>query len=160
MLLNPDDIVAGHVVRFRRSSTDRVVHSRQPAHPAIVSIETFTRTQLLRRSKSAGGLRTARKEERSGRATVRSYPLRGLLRCSVCNHKMEASPRAHGIYYRCTARTLAPHSPVLAKYLAAVYVREAAICVPLNQWIATLFDAKNRDQTVQAPSRLTRRLSR
>jgi len=150
MLLNPDDIAAGYVVRFRRASTDRVVRSRQAAHPAIVSVETFTQTQLLRRSKSAGGLRTARKEERSGRTTVRYYPLRGRLRCSVCNRKMEASPRAHGMYYRCPARTLAPNSPVLAWHPAAVYVREAAICTPLNQWIATLFDARNRDQTVQA----------
>ncbi|MGH3897179.1 MAG: recombinase family protein, partial [Pseudonocardiaceae bacterium] len=149
-LFNPDDIAAGHVVRFRRSSTDRVVRSRQPAHPAIVSVETFTQAQLLRRSKSAGGLRTARKEERSGRGTVRSYPLRGRLRCAVCHRKMEASPRAHGLYYRCPARTLAPHSPVLAQHPAAVYVREAAICAPLNRWIATLFDAGNYDRTVQA----------
>jgi DNA invertase Pin-like site-specific DNA recombinase len=149
-LLDPDDIAAGHVVRFRRSGTDRVVRSRQSAHPAIVSVETFTQAQLLRRSKSAGGLRTARKEERSGRATVRSYPLRGRLRCSVCNRKMEASPRAHGMYYRCPVRTLAPHSPVLAQHPAAVYVREAAICAPLNHWIATLFDPKNYDRTVQA----------
>ncbi len=149
-LLNPDDIAAGHVVRFRRATTDRVVRSRQTAHPAIVSVETFTQTQLLRRSKSAGGLCTARKQERSDRATVRSYPLRGRLRCSVCNRKMEASPRAHGMYYRCPARTLAPHSPVLARHPAAVYVREAAICTPLNRWIATLFDAMNRDRTVQA----------
>lgn len=149
-LLNPDDIAAGHVVRFRRSSTDRVVRSRQAAHSAIVSVETFTQVQLLRRSKSAGGLRTVRKQERSDRATSRPYPLRGRLRCSVCNRKMEASPRAHGIYYRCPARTLAPHSPVLARHPAAVYVREAAICAPLNRWIATLFDASNRDRTVQA----------
>ena len=149
-LLNPDDIAAGHVVRFRRSSTDRVVRSRQAAHPAIVSVETFTQAQLLRRSKSAGGLRTARKQERGDRATSRPYPLRGRLRCAVCHRKMEASPRAHGIYYRCPARTLAPHSPVLARHPATVYVREAAICAPLNQWIATLFDARNRDQTVQA----------
>lgn len=47
-------------------------------------------------------------------------------------------------------RTLAPHSPVLAQHPAAVYVREAAICAPPNQWIATLFDATNRDRTVQA----------
>lgn len=47
-LLNPDDIAAGHVVRFRRSSTDRVVRSCQAAHPAIVSVETFTQAQLLR----------------------------------------------------------------------------------------------------------------
>ncbi|MGH3513008.1 MAG: hypothetical protein ACRDRB_12125 [Pseudonocardiaceae bacterium] len=57
---------------------------------------------------------------------------------------------AHGMYYRCPARTLAPHSPVLAQHPAAVYVREAAICAPPNQWIATLFDATNRDRTVQA----------
>ncbi|MGH3711686.1 MAG: hypothetical protein ACRDRQ_27120 [Pseudonocardiaceae bacterium] len=68
----------------------------------------------------------------------------------MCNRKMEASPRAHGIYYRCPARTLAPHSPVLARHPAAVYVREAAICAPLNRWIATLFDTRNRDRTVQA----------
>lgn len=149
-LLNPDDIAAGHIVRFRRASTDRVVRSRQPAHPAIISVEDFTQTQLLRRSKSAGGLSTARKEERGGRATARAYPLRGRLRCSVCNRKMEASPRAHGLYYRCPARTLTPHSPVLAQHPAAVYVREAAICAPLNQWIATLFNTSNRDQTIQA----------
>jgi len=29
-------------------------------------------------------------------------------------------------------------------------VRQTAICAPLNQWIATLFDPSNRDQTVQA----------
>jgi DNA invertase Pin-like site-specific DNA recombinase len=149
-LLDPDDIAAGHVVRFRRSSTDRVVRSRQPSHPAIVSVEAFTQAQLLRRSKSAGGLRTACKEERSGRTTAHPYLLRGRLRCAVCHRKMEASPRTHGIYYRCPARTLTPNSPVLAQHPAAVYVREAAICAPLNRWIATLFDAKNRAQTVQA----------
>jgi hypothetical protein len=137
------------VVRFRRSSTDRVVRSRQTAHPAIVSIDTFTQAQLLRRSKSAGGLRTTCKEERSGRGTVRPYPLRGRLRCSVCNRKMEASPRAHGTYYRCPARTLAPNSPILAQHPAAVYVREAAICAPLNRWIVTLFDTQNRTRTIQ-----------
>ena len=94
-LLNPDDIAAGHVVRFRRSHTDRVVRSRQAAHPAIVSIDTFTQAQLLRRSKSAGGLRTTCKEERSGRGTLRPYPLRGRLRCSVCNRKMEPQSARH-----------------------------------------------------------------
>lgn len=150
MLLDPDDVAAGHVVRFRRSSNDRVVRSREPAHPQIVSVEAFTQTQLLRRSKSAGGLRTARKQERSGRATVQPYRLRGRLRCSLCNRKMEASPRAHGLYYRCPARTLAPGSPVLAQHPRAVYVREAVICGPLNAWVATLFHPQNRDRTVQA----------
>ncbi|HZD16225.1 MAG TPA: hypothetical protein VE196_14110 [Pseudonocardiaceae bacterium] len=67
----------------------------------------------------------------------------------MCNRKMEASPRAHGLYYRCPARTLAPNSPVLAQHPAAVYIRQTAICAPLNHWIATLFDATNRTRTIQ-----------
>ncbi|HZA16105.1 MAG TPA: recombinase family protein [Pseudonocardiaceae bacterium] len=42
-LLNPDDVAAGHVVRFRRSNLARIVRFQQPAHPAIVSVEAFTR---------------------------------------------------------------------------------------------------------------------
>ena len=57
-LLDPDDVAAGHVVRFRRSAPDRVVRSRRRAHPEIVSVEEFTQAQLLRRSKGAGGLST------------------------------------------------------------------------------------------------------
>ena len=36
MLLDPDDVAAGNVTRFRRASPDRIVRSRMPAHPAIV----------------------------------------------------------------------------------------------------------------------------
>jgi hypothetical protein len=72
-LLDLDDVAAGHVIRFRRAAPDRIVRSREQAHPAIVSVEDFTRAQLLRRSKAAGGLRTARKTERSGRRTTRPY---------------------------------------------------------------------------------------
>jgi DNA invertase Pin-like site-specific DNA recombinase len=93
MLLDPDDVSAGHVTRFRRATPDRVVRSRVLAHPAIVDVETFTQVQLRRRSKAAGGLRTARKSERSGRETKRSYLLRGRIRCALCGRKMEASPQ-------------------------------------------------------------------
>jgi hypothetical protein len=62
-LSDPDDVAAGHVVRFRRSTPDRIVRSRQPAHPAIVSVETFTEVQLMRRTKAAGGLESRRKLE-------------------------------------------------------------------------------------------------
>jgi hypothetical protein len=40
--------------------------------------------------------------------------------------------------------------PILAQHPATVYIREAAICAPLNRWIATLFDATNRAPTIQA----------
>jgi DNA invertase Pin-like site-specific DNA recombinase len=52
-LINPDDVAAGHIVRFRRSAPERVVRSRRPAHPAIVTVEQFTQVQLRRRARSS-----------------------------------------------------------------------------------------------------------
>jgi hypothetical protein len=150
MLLDPDDVAAGHVVRFRRSQPDRVVRSRKPAHPAIVTVETFTQAQLLRRSKGVGGLRTARKSERRGRPTTRLYLFRGLIRCEVCKRKMEASPRKHAMYYRCPARTLAPGSPALASHPPAVYLREDPVREAVNDWLGGLFARENVDRTVAA----------
>ncbi|WP_236793493.1 recombinase family protein [Amycolatopsis sp. GM8] len=64
-LLDPEDVSAGHVVR-----------SRRPAHPAIISVETFTEVQLLRRSRAAGGLDARRKLERGPKRTKKVYALR------------------------------------------------------------------------------------
>ncbi|HET9254527.1 MAG TPA: recombinase family protein [Pseudonocardiaceae bacterium] len=114
-LLDPDDIAAGHVVRFRRASADRMVRSRQPAHPAIVSVEEFTQAQLLRRSRAAGGMRGIAKLERTRTTGTRPYLLRGLMRCGICDRRMQgAMIRKEHTYYRCLARTLAPGSMALA----------------------------------------------
>ncbi|WP_433279552.1 recombinase zinc beta ribbon domain-containing protein [Pseudonocardia xinjiangensis] len=150
MLLDPDDVAAGHVTRLRRAAPDRIVRSRHPAHSAIVSVEDFTQAALLRRSKAAGGLQTARKTERSGRRTTRNYLFRGRIRCGECGGKMEASPRAHGMYYRCPARTLAPGSPALASHPPAVYLREDPLRDAVNSWIGHLFAPANVDRTVAA----------
>ncbi|GHE80177.1 hypothetical protein GCM10017786_07790 [Amycolatopsis deserti] len=149
-MLDPDDVAAGHVTRFRRSAPDRVVRSRLPAHPAIVSVEDFTQAQLLRRSKGSGGLRTARKAERSDRPTRRAYLFRGRIRCAYCQRKMEASPRKHGMYYRCPARTLAPGSPALAEHPPSVYLREEPLMDAVNTWLGGLFARDNVDRTVAA----------
>jgi integrase len=149
-LLDPDDVADGHVVRFRRSTPDRIVRSRRPAHPEIISVEDFTRAQLLRRSKGSAGLQSARKVERSRRTVKRPYLFRGRVRCDVCKRKMEGSPRKHAMYYRCPARTLAPESPVLAEHPTAVYLRESTLRDGVNSWLADLFHPDNVDQTVAA----------
>jgi hypothetical protein len=149
-LLDPDDVAAGHVVRFRRSAPDRIVRSRRPAHPEIVSVEDFTQAQLLRRSKGSAGLHSARKGERSRRAVKRPYLFRGRVRCDVCKRKMEGSPRKHAMYYRCPARTLAPESPVLADHPPAVYLRESTLQTAVNTWLSRLFHPDNVDHTVAA----------
>ncbi|CCH33022.1 recombinase family protein [Actinosynnema sp. NPDC047251] len=150
MLLDPDDVAAGNVIRFRRASADRVVRSRRPAHPEIVSVEVFTQAQLLRKSKYAGGLRTARKTERAERPTKQAYLFRGRLRCTVCERKMEASPRARGMYYRCPARTLPNGSPALGIHPPTIYLREDVLVDAVNKWLGELFAPKNVDRTVCA----------
>jgi hypothetical protein len=146
-LLDPDDVAAGHVVRPRRADKETVVRSRQPAHPEIVSVETFTEVQLLRRTKAAGGLGTARQAERGGRAITKSpYLLRGMVRCGVCGRKMQGATIRKGVYYRCIARTLAPGSLALADHPKTVNLREDQLIEPLNGWIGRLFDREHIDQ--------------
>lgn len=63
----------------------------------------------------------------SGSDDETDLPVPGLIRGAVCKRKMEGSPRAHGTYYRCPARTLAPGSPVLATHPPAAYLGERRI---------------------------------
>ncbi|WP_310994495.1 recombinase family protein [Amycolatopsis sp. CM201R] len=149
-LLDPEDVAAGHVVRFKRAAPDRIVRTREQAHPAIVSVETFTQAQLVRRSKSAGGLKTARKAERGARNTARSYLLRGLIRCGVCGRKMQGTTIRKGAYYRWTSRTMAPGSLQLTEHPKTVNLREGVVVEALNGWLHELFHPDNRDRTAAA----------
>jgi hypothetical protein len=149
-LLDPDDVAAGHVVRFRRSSPDRIVRSRTPAHPAIVTVEEFTEVQLLRRSRAAGGLVARRKLERGPKATKRAYPLRCRVRCVYCTRRIEGTPRKTRTYYRCTTHSMVPGSPALHGHPKNVYLPEAAVLDALNDWIGRLFTPANVDRTVAA----------
>jgi DNA invertase Pin-like site-specific DNA recombinase len=148
VLLDPDDVAAGHVVRFRRSTPDRIVRSRRPAHPEIVEVETFTQVQLRRRSRAAGGLAGSRKLERGPKATKRVYSLRGRVRCGLCERRMEGTPRAERTYYRCAARTIVPGSPLLKTHPKNVYLPERVVLDALNEWIGKLFTPEHRDNTV------------
>ncbi|WP_026361393.1 recombinase family protein [Amycolatopsis nigrescens] len=150
MLLDPDDVAAGHVTRFRRAGSDRIVRSRKPAHPAIVSVEDFTEVQILRRSRAAGGLPARRKLERGPRQTKWTYAFRGRVRCGHCQRKMEGTPRESRIYYRCAARTLVPGSPALIDHPKNVYLPEAAVIEPVNDYIGRVFSSDQRDATVLA----------
>lgn len=75
---------------------------------------------------------------------------RGRIRHVECSRKMEASPRKHGMYYRCPARTLAPGSAALASHPPAVYLREDKLQEGVTAWLADLFLPSNVDRTVAA----------
>jgi hypothetical protein len=149
-LLDPEDVAAGHVVRFRRSPQAKIVRSREPAHPAIVSVEDFTRVQLELRSRRSPGPTNFFKRDRNRVAEKRVCVLRSTIRCSRCGRKMEAAPRKHAIFYRCAARTLLPSAVVALEHPPTVYVREDHLTPPINKWIAQLFSPAHLESTVAA----------
>lgn len=146
-LLDPDDVAAGHVVRFKRSNPERIVRSRRPAHPAIVSVETFTEVQLRRRSRAGNGIRDRVKLERTTIAKG-PYVLRGLVRCSLCGRKMQGGIIRKQVYYRCHAKELIPGSDVARHHPKSVNLRECHLLPPLNAWIGGLFHPDKVDDTV------------
>ena len=148
-LADPDDVAAGHVTRFRRSSAERVVRSRRPAHPAIVSVEEFTQAQLRRRSRATGGMRGIAKLERD-RPAVGPYLLRGLVRCEICQRKMQGGANGKRVLYRCIARQLAPGSPALTDHPKTINLGEKVLTRAINRWIGQLFDREHVDETVRA----------
>jgi hypothetical protein len=148
-LLDPDDVAAGHVVRFRKSPAKRVVRSRQQAHPALVTVDTFTQTQLLRRSRAAGGMRGKAKLERSNLTSSRPYLFRGRIRCTLCERKMQGGIIREHTFYRCIARTLAPGSSALSDHPRTVNLREDHLVGPVNEWIGSLFAPESIDSTVR-----------
>ncbi len=150
MLANADDVAAGHVTRFRRADAADIVRSHRPAHPAIVSVETFTRSQLLRRSRAAGGLPARRRLEHGLHPAKHAYVLRGLIRCGYCSRRMEGTPKHGREYYRCVTRTLAPGSPALATHPRTVHLAERAVLPTLNSWLGELFAPDHLDGTVDA----------
>ncbi len=150
-LLDPDDVAAGNITRFRRSRPDRIVRSRAPAHPAIISVEDFTRAQLRRKARASGGVRGIASLDRSRQPGTRAYLLRGLVRCALCGRRMHGGlVRKKEVYYRCLARTIAPGSPALADHPRTVNLRESDVVEPVNRWIGQLFAPQHRARTVAA----------
>jgi Recombinase zinc beta ribbon domain len=147
-LIDPDDVGAGHIVRFRRANPDQIVRSQEPAHPAIVTVYDFVDVQLLRRFRGASG---PQKLERGPRPTKQPYLFRGRIRCGFCLRRMEGSTRQTRTYYRCAARSIVPGAPALAHHPKNVYLPEAALVGPLNEWLAQLFNEDNLDRTVANP---------
>lgn len=152
-LLDPDDVAAGHIVRFRRSPTSKNVRSREPAHPAIVSVTDFTRVQLEVRARRGADIREQTSRERKRVRTPHSYLFRGRVRCAICGRKMEGAMRRKTAFCRCAARTLPPGSPAAESHPPTVYLREDQLSTGVSDWIAKLFDPEHIDSTVDGERR-------
>jgi hypothetical protein len=149
-LLNPDDVAAGHVVRFRRSAQARIVRSREPAHPEIISVEDFTRVQLELRARAGASRAGGASPNRTRVVAAPTYLFRGAIRHAECGRKMEGAKRSHAVFYRCAARTLVPGARELLDHPPTVYLREDRLTGEVNRWIGGLFSPRNLESTVAA----------
>ncbi|WP_378742969.1 recombinase family protein [Nocardia brasiliensis] len=147
-LIDPDDVAAWYAIRFVRATADRIIRSRRPAHPQIVSVENFTEAHLIRRSRAGINNRDGAKLEPTRSLIPRLYLLRGHIRCDAFNRKMQAEMVGQNIYYRCRAKTLALGSDALADHPKTVNLRESILVDPLDGWLSTLFDCDHRNQTI------------
>jgi hypothetical protein len=150
MLLDPDDVASPHVTGFRRAVPGRIralASSGASGDRVGGGLHTGCAAPPIQSSR---GTPDGAQDGAQWPANDSDLPVPGRIRCGECGRKMEASPRAHGMDYRCPARTPAPGSPALASHPPTVYLREDPLRDAVNSWIGHLFDPANVDRTVAA----------
>jgi DNA invertase Pin-like site-specific DNA recombinase len=132
VLLDVEDVALGHETRLRWNDQQVWIRSATPSHPAIVTAETF---QLARDQLTVAGRGN---KPRMPRATPRTYQLRGMLFCGLCDRRMQGNFN-HGLpHYRCRF----PNEYALANHVEhprAVYLRENVVVAELDRWLTKTF---------------------
>ncbi len=143
VLLDVEDVSAGHPTVMRWNAEEQWVWSTAPSHEAPISMETFREVQSRMVVARRGN------KPRRGPRTERPYLLRGRLRCGLCGRKLQGSWHHGEAYYRCQygaeyARSARlPHPKV-------VYLRGWDLLPHVDDWLGRLFDPENVDATCEA----------
>ncbi|MEO5839434.1 MAG: recombinase family protein [Acidimicrobiales bacterium] len=140
VLIDVEDVALGHESKMRWNDETAWVWSQQPTHAPLVSVAEFEAAQDV----FAAGQRAAMRKER----TRHPYVLSGLMRCGICQRKMQASWNNGKAYYRC--KFPSEYAVAEDKHPKTVYVREIAVVPGLDEWIGTLFDDDHFDGTCAA----------
>ncbi|WP_103937630.1 recombinase family protein [Thermomonospora echinospora] len=133
VLIDVDDVAMGHTTKLRWNDQDTWIFSEQVVHPPIVDDATFNlvRQRLTARRNQTGGTKARER-------TKRSYALRGLLYCGLCNRKMQAHTYREYIYFRCRY----PEQYALANKVhhpRNIFVREREVTALLDTWLGKTF---------------------
>ncbi len=134
-LIDVNDVALGHQTHLTWNPTKDWVRSDQPSHEALISTETFERTQL----------RLAARNQRSVRSKVRiqhPYAFKGLILHQTCGRRMQGNWNHDQAHYRCRF----PAEYAIANKIdhpGVVYLREDQIIGPIDTWLAQIF---RRDQ--------------
>ncbi len=134
VLVDVEDVSAGHETVMRWNSEDLWVWSAEPVHDALVTRETFNAVQ----ARLAG--RTAGKGPRQAPRKNRSYALRHHLRCGICGRYMQGAVSGGRTYYRCKFPSEYALSAEIG-HAESVNLREDDLLPHLDAWLAHTFGA-------------------
>jgi site-specific DNA recombinase len=141
VLIDVEDVGLGHTTKMRWNDRDTWVWSEHEVHEALVSIEDFERAQETLASRGRGP--TSHRPH----PTPRPYALRGVLLCGYCGRKMQGNWNNKQAYYRCRF----PEQYALANKIdhpKVVYLREAEILEPIDEWLASAFSPTRINATI------------
>jgi site-specific DNA recombinase len=141
VLLDINDVAAGHVSRMRWNDPTRWVWSAQPTHQPLVDQASFQAVQARIATQSPRSSRTPRE-------TPRPYLLRGRLHCALCQRRLQGQWIRGEVYYRC--RYPAEYAAASKfQHPKSVYLREVDLVGRLDDWLAELFSPANLGDTCQ-----------
>ncbi len=132
VLLDVENVALGNTAKMRWNPADQWIFSDKIVHPPIISKETFDQAQAILAGR---GSRTPHKQH----ARARSYTLRGILLCGLCDRRMTGNWNNGEAYYRCRY----PAEYALANDVShpkTVYLREAELTCQLDDWLAESFE--------------------
>jgi site-specific DNA recombinase len=141
VLLDVEDVAAGHRTRMVWNDEEAWVRASEPTHLPIVGPDLYERARARRQSRT-------RADRRKPRAARRPYMLRGLIHCGLCSRRMQGTWNHDYVYYRCrypSEYALPPES----HHPSTVYVREGDILPALDQWLAQLFSPERIEATCE-----------
>ncbi len=136
VLLDIEDVSAGHVTKQRWNPTDQWQWSREPAHQALVTMDEWQAVQDI----FTAGIRTAAPTRRRSH----DYMLKGMITCNTCGRKLVANVVRGRLQYRCRMKDEYPG----IDHPRSLSIREDQLLPTIDGWLAQLFDGEHRDDTV------------
>ncbi|MBK1788309.1 recombinase zinc beta ribbon domain-containing protein [Prauserella cavernicola] len=125
------------------NNKDAWISSTDPVHEPLVDADTFARAQTLLAAHGKG------RNTRNRHRVKRTYALRGLLLCGLCQRRMQGQYTREQPYYRCRF----PTEYGLANKVIHprnVYLAERDILPTLDNWLVTLFAPHRLRDTLTA----------
>jgi site-specific DNA recombinase len=142
VLLDVDDVAAGHASRRRWNPPTQWIWSAEPAHQALVSRQTFDAVQARRNGRASGTPRRARSD-------TRSYLLRGRLHCGLCQRRLQGQWIHGQACYRCRYPTEYGTAAGF-DHPRSVNLREADLLPEIDAWLGRLTDPDHLQATCEA----------